>query len=81
MTWSPFDRPLAGAFDLDALPPGWTPGDSGTCRSCGASIVWCTHGATGSKAPFDPDGRPHQPTCPHRDFWRERARARREGGR
>jgi len=72
----PFDSPIASEFSLEALPPGWVPGDRGRCRSCGASIVWCTR--SGSTAPFDPDGRSHFASCPHSDYWRERKKAKRE---
>lgn len=47
--------------------------DRGTCRGCGAPIVWWIT-PTGKRSPHDPDGTSHFATCPRRsDFRRGRA--------
>src|SRR5438094_7831760 len=45
-------------------------GDKGTCRSCGAPIVWVISPKSGKKMPVNPDGRSHFSTCPQAQEWR-----------
>lgn len=51
-------------------PDGWTPDNSGRCRSCAAPVLWCITPA-GRRAPVDPDGTSHFATCPEATQWRK----------
>jgi hypothetical protein len=53
------------------VPEGWRADNVGSCRSCGASILWCWT-PNGKKAPIDRDGKSHFATCPQADAWRRR---------
>lgn len=49
-----------------------TRGERGTCRSCGAEILWIVTSA-GKRAPMNLDGTTsHFATCPQADRWRKR---------
>lgn len=67
-----FGNPIRPSTEVQGyqVPFGWTAKNVGSCRSCGASIMWTL---TPSKrpAPIDPDGRSHFATCPQADTWRK----------
>jgi hypothetical protein len=70
-----FDDELAEANTATwAVPLGWRADNVGSCRSCGASVMWCFTPA-GKKAPINPDGTSHFATCPQADAWRKRGGA------
>lgn len=50
------------------LPDG-TVGDLGTCRACGAPMVWIIT-KKGKKSPMNKDGTSHFGTCPAADRFR-----------
>lgn len=54
------------------LPDG-REGDAGTCRSCGASVVWVENPKTGKRPPYDMDGKSHFATCPQSTAWHGRS--------
>jgi hypothetical protein len=59
------------------MPTGYLPDNLGVCRSCGATILWCTTPAH-RKAPINADGTSHFATCPFADRHRKKPnRARR----
>lgn len=51
------------------IPTGWTAGNIGHCRSCGAPIMWART-PSGGLGPLDHDGKSHFATCPQADRWR-----------
>lgn len=73
--WEPFAKPIAVPTSF-RVPEPWRQTGTGKCRSCREPIAWAQHPHTGSKQPFDADGRRHMETCANSDFWRERAQAR-----
>lgn len=54
--------------------PGRGPGDMGTCRSCGAMVVWVLNPKTGKRPPYNADGTSHFATCPQAPSWKGKAR-------
>jgi len=55
------------------LPDGRV-GELGTCRSCGAEVVWVVM-PSGKRPPFNKDGVSHFATCPQSTSWKGKARA------
>lgn len=58
---------------LVMLPDGRV-GDLGTCRSCGAEVVWVANPKTGKRPPYNRDGISHFATCPQAGTWKGRSR-------
>lgn len=57
--------------DQEQPKPGYTQGQPGTCRGCGAAIYWWMTPA-GKRSPHDQDGTSHFATCPEAPQFRGR---------
>ena len=59
--------------EADLKSRGYVRTGLGTCRACGASIVWWRTPKQ-KNIPLDPDFKAHWETCPHADKFRKQAK-------